>query len=94
MFWYCDECNDWGVSATEVDAAVDRQRHLDAHLGREGPAPASEEGRDEDTVLTFRYVAWGTTALLGLLSTRFPSLLGVAAVCALLTFVVTGVSDD
>jgi putative effector of murein hydrolase LrgA (UPF0299 family) len=41
-----------------------------------------------------KHVAWGITAVLGLLSARFPALLGVSAVSALLTFVVTGISDD
>ena len=94
MFWYCDECNDWGVSDTEVDAAVDRQNHRDAHRGRYVPEPAAEEEPDEVTVWTMKHVAWGITAVLGLLSARFPALLGVTAVSALLTFVVTGISND
>jgi hypothetical protein len=93
MFWYCDDCNDWGESDTEVDAAVDKQRHLDAHRGTDVPAPA-EETPDEVTVWTTKHVAWGITAVLGLLSARFPALLGVSAVSALLTFVVTGISDE
>jgi hypothetical protein len=94
MFWYCDECNDWGVSDTEVDAAVDRQNHLDAHRGTALPEPAAEEAPDAVTVWTTKHVAWGITAVLGLLSARFPALLGVSAVSALLTFVVTGISDE
>jgi hypothetical protein len=93
MFWYCDDCNDWGVSDTEVDAAVDRQRHLDAHRGTALPEPAAEEAPDEVTVWTTKHVAWGITAVLGLLSTHWPSLLGVSAVSALLTFVVTGIGE-
>jgi hypothetical protein len=93
MFWYCDECNDWGVSDTEVDAAVDRQNHRDAHLGRYVPEPAAEEEPDEVTVWTTKHVAWGITAVLGLLSAHWPSLLGVSAVAALLTFVVTGIGE-
>jgi hypothetical protein len=93
MVWYCDECNDWGVSGTEVDAAVDRQRHLDAHRGTAVPV-LTEEEPDEVTVWTTKHVAWGITAILGLLSAHFPALLGVCGVAALLTFVVTGISDD
>jgi hypothetical protein len=94
MIWYCDECNDWGTSDTEVDAAVDKQNHLDAHRGRYVPEPAAEDEPDEVTVWTTKHVAWGITVVLGLLSARFPALLGVSAVSALLTFVVTGISDD
>jgi hypothetical protein len=93
MFWYCDECNDWGTSDTEVDAAVDKQNHLDAHRGRYVPEPAAEEEPDEVTVWTIKHVAWGITAVLGLLSARFPAMLGVSAVAALLTFVVTGIGE-
>jgi hypothetical protein len=93
MIWYCDDCNDWGISESEVDAAVDKQRHLGAHRGAGVPEPAEEEP-DEVTVWTTKHVAWGITAVLGLLSTRFPALLGVSAVAALLTFVVTGIADD
>lgn len=94
MIWYCDECNDWGMSDTEVDAAVDKQRHLDAHRGTDVPPPAAEEEPDEDTVLNLKYVGWGITAALGLLSVHFPALVGVVPVAALLTFVVTGIADD
>jgi hypothetical protein len=93
MFWYCDDCNGWGVSETEVDMAVDKQRHLDAHQGSDAPPPAAEEEPDEVTVWTLKNAAWGITALLGLLSTRYTSLLGVSAVAALLTFVVTGIGE-
>jgi hypothetical protein len=93
MFWYCDDCNDWGESETEVDAAVDKQNHLDAHRGRYVPEPAAEEEPDAVTVWTMKHVAWGITAVLGLLSARFPALLGVSAVSALLTFVVTGIGE-
>ncbi|MFE2099539.1 hypothetical protein [Streptomyces sp. NPDC059468] len=95
MIWYCDDCNDWGMSDTEVDAAVDKQQHMNAHRGGgPAPSPADDEVPDEVTVWTVKHVAWGITAGLGLLSARFPALLGVSAVSALLTFVVTGIGDD
>lgn len=96
VFWYCDECNEWGQSDTEVDAMVDKQRHMDAHRGADVPSPAAEEAEtDEDTVLTLkpRYVGWAITALLGLLSTHFPDLVGLVPMAALLTVVMTGISD-
>ncbi|MER5754405.1 hypothetical protein [Streptomyces sp. NPDC002088] len=89
MFWTCDECREWGVAETDVDAAVDRQRHLNSHRGADVPPPAAEEEPDEGTVLNRTYVAWGITALLGLLSARFPSLVGVVPWAALIAFVVT-----
>jgi hypothetical protein len=94
MIWYCDDCNDWGVSDTEVDGAVDKARHMDAHRGTALASPAAEEEPDEGTVWTLKNLSWGITAVLGLLSARFPDLLGVVPVAALLTFVVTGIGND
>uniref|UniRef100_A0AAU3I604 Uncharacterized protein n=1 Tax=Streptomyces sp. NBC_01393 TaxID=2903851 RepID=A0AAU3I604_9ACTN len=94
MFWYCDECSGWGVSETDVDGAVDRQRHVNAHREPDVPPPAAEEEPEEVTVWTLRHVAWGITALMGLLSARFPDLLGVSAVSVLLAFVITGIAED
>ncbi|MFE4681633.1 hypothetical protein ACFRNJ_12465 [Streptomyces sp. NPDC056721] len=94
MFWYCDECAGWGVSETDVDGAVDKQRHLDAHREPVLPAPAAAEEPEEVTVWTLKNAVWGITALLGLLSARFPDLVGVSTLSVLLAFVVTGLADD
>jgi hypothetical protein len=92
MFWFCETCNDWGVADTEVDLVVDRQRHMGAHVERalEMTEPQEESVAEvEDTVLRAKYLAWGSTALLGLLSARWHALAGVVPFAALLVWVVT-----
>jgi hypothetical protein len=92
MFWFCETCNDWGVTDTEVDAAVDRQQHMSAHAVRalDTTEPQQESVAEvEDTVLRAKYLAWGSTALLGLLSARWHALAGVVPFAALLAWVVT-----
>lgn len=83
---------DWGVGDTEVDAVVDRLRHMDAHAVRalEMTVPQQESvAVVEDTVLRAEYLAWGSTALLGLLSARWHALAGVVPFAALLSWVMT-----
>lgn len=94
MIWYCDICKDWGAAETEVDAVVDKRRHMNAHRSAEAPPPAVEEEEQEDTVLRLKYVAWGITVTLGLLSSHFHSLVGVVPCAALILFIVTGMADD
>lgn len=90
MFWYCDICNDWGVADSDVDGVVDRQLHRDTH--RRAPdttEPQQESVEDADTVLNAKYLAWGITALLGLLSAKWHTLAGVVPFAALIAFVLT-----
>jgi hypothetical protein len=89
MFWTCDECSEWGVADTEVDTAVARRRHLNTHRGEAPELEDAEETPEPVTVLTCAWVAWGTTALLGLLSTHFPALVGVLPLAGLVAFVAT-----
>jgi hypothetical protein len=44
---------------------------------------------DEDTVLGANYLAWGITALLGLLSAHWHALVGVVPLAGLIAFVLT-----
>jgi hypothetical protein len=91
MFWSCEKCNEWGSAETEVDAAVDRLRHLSTHsisaLGTTEPQQESVE--DEDTVLVAKYLAWGITALLGLLSAHWHALGAVIPFALLIAWVLT-----
>jgi hypothetical protein len=88
MYWTCEVCNEWGASDSEVEAAVDRLRHLDAH-NRPSQAPDPEEEENEDTVLNLRYLAWGTTIALGLLSSHWHALAGLVPFAAVISLVLT-----
>jgi hypothetical protein len=95
MFWSCETCNDWGVADNEVDLAVDRQRHKDTH-GFPGTTEPQQESveEDEDSVLGANYLAWGITALLGLLSAHWHALVGVVPLAGLIAFVLTFRPND
>jgi hypothetical protein len=49
---------------------------------------------DEDTVLGANYLAWGITALLGLLSAHWHALVGVVPLAGLVAFVLTFRPND
>jgi hypothetical protein len=95
MYWSCDHCNHWGSAETEVEAAVERINHTATHreaaevLDVETTEPQQESVDSEDTVLDAKYLAWGITALLGLLSAHWPVLSGVVPFAALLAWILT-----
>jgi hypothetical protein len=87
VYWFCDKCPAWGEAATEVDVFVDRKKHMD---DKHGPNPAGEEEPEhEDRLISAQYLAWGATALVGLLSTHWTVLVGVIPFIALVAFVLT-----
>lgn len=96
MYWFCPECVEWGTAETDVDAVLDHRRHMSTH---EKPALETTEPQQEsvdeseDTVLGANYLAWGITALLGLLSAHWHALAGVVPFAAVLAWVMTQSSD-
>jgi hypothetical protein len=51
--------------------------------------PQHESVDSEDTVLDAKYLAWGITAVLGLLSAHWPLLSGVVPFAALFSWILT-----
>ncbi len=95
MFWYCDDCKYWGVAENAVEAAVAHQEHKNTHsIGASlGMTEPQQEPEKSDTAFNAKHVAWGITALLGLLSSHWPAL-GVLLPFAGLISVVTTFHDE
>jgi hypothetical protein len=92
MYWFCEKCVEWGAADSEVDAVLDHQRHMSGHVvpALETTEPQQESvDESEDTVLGANYLAWGITALLGLLSAHWHALAGVVPFAAVLAWVMT-----